>query len=45
LNLFPKGPPLIGHSTWWCWKGLLMSRGTSEESYWEIAHSLFTLSA
>jgi hypothetical protein len=42
LNLYLKGPLLIRHYMWNCWKGLLMPWGASEESFGEITHWFFT---
>jgi hypothetical protein len=42
LNLTQKGTLVIRHSTWRCWKGLLMPWGASEESSGENAHRFFT---
>jgi hypothetical protein len=42
LNLYLKGPLLIRHSMWRCWKGLLMPWGASKESSGQIAYWFFT---
>jgi hypothetical protein len=43
LNLYPKRPLLITHSTRMCWRGLLMPWGTSKDSCGEIAHQFSTM--